>query len=477
MTRTRTNPFLTLAYEPALEQLSSGFWDPVSAAEFPQHILRFRNDDLLPLLGLDPAAVSDADFIEAFGQFQAPTPFLAWRYHGYQFGNYNPFLGDGRGFVYGQVRGTDGRLYDLGTKGSGRTPYSRGADGRLTLKGGVREVVAAEALHALGVRTSRCLSLIETGEQLWRHDEPSPTRASVMVRLNHSHIRFGTFECLHYNRQPDGIRQLLEHAIAYYYPHLAGDPERGARFYYELVQHVAELAAQWMAAGFCHGVLNTDNMSITGESFDYGPFAFIPTYNPQFTAASFDWFRRYSYGNQPAICRLNLELLQQPLAAAIPSTEMEASLAQFDARYWQAYRELMLGKLGLDSSNSGGDALLGQTLELLYATQVGYPAFFAELARGFSPSWRDRAELILENAFLPQLRQAPKLWAQWQAHYQQALAQLPAEAMDAVEARLQQRNPPTVPLHATIESVWQAISEGNDWAPFADLLARLQKRR
>ena len=168
---TNSNPLLSLRYEPMLEDLGDDYYDLVAAAEFPAQILRFRNDRLLPLLGLEVDAVTDVDFIEAFGKFIGVRPFLALRYHGYQFGAYNPFLGDGRGFIYGQVRGKDGSLYDLGTKGSGRTPYSRTADGRLTLKGGVREVLAAEALHQLGVNTSRCLSLIETGESLWRGDE------------------------------------------------------------------------------------------------------------------------------------------------------------------------------------------------------------------------------------------------------------------------------------------------------------------
>ncbi|PLZ73019.1 protein adenylyltransferase SelO family protein, partial [Fischerella thermalis] len=152
------NPFLSLKYEPALESLGDDYYDEVAAAEFPQHILRWRNDALLPKLGLNPQAVTDEDFIIAFGKFAGRKPLLALRYHGYQFGEYNPQLGDGRGFLYGQVRGIDGELYDFGTKGSGRTPYSRGGDGMLTLKGGVREVLAAEMLHRMGVRTSRCLS-------------------------------------------------------------------------------------------------------------------------------------------------------------------------------------------------------------------------------------------------------------------------------------------------------------------------------
>ncbi|NJN31598.1 MAG: YdiU family protein, partial [Synechococcales cyanobacterium RM1_1_8] len=208
------NPFLKLTYEPALESLGEDYFDPVAAAEFPSHTLRWRNDALLPQLGLDPSQVSDQDFTEAFGAFWGRSPLLALSYHGYQFGEYNPRLGDGRGFLYGQLRGRDGELYDLGTKGSGQTPYSRGGDGRLTLKGGVREVLAAEALQAQGVRTSRTLSLVETGEQLYRGDEPSPTRSSVMVRWSRSHIRFGSFERLHYLSRPDLIQKLLDHAIA-----------------------------------------------------------------------------------------------------------------------------------------------------------------------------------------------------------------------------------------------------------------------
>ena len=233
------NPILALNYEPAMESMGTDYYDDVVAANFPQQILRFRNDDVLVRLGLDPQQVSDENFVEAFGKFENPPhPFLALRYHGYQFGEYNPGLGDGRGFLYGQVRGSDGELYDFGTKGSGRTPYSRGGDGMLTLKGGVREVLAAEALHRMGVRTSRCFSLVETGLDLWRGDEPSPTRSSVMVRFSRSHIRFGTFERLNYLKRPDLIRKLLDHVVSYYYPHLTAvsATDRYARFYDELVR-------------------------------------------------------------------------------------------------------------------------------------------------------------------------------------------------------------------------------------------------
>lgn len=485
--------FLSLEYEPALESLGADYFDEVVAAEFPCHILRFRNDELLPLLGLNSTEVQEADFIQAFGKFIGVRPFLALRYHGYQFGEYNSRLGDGRGFLYGQVRGTNGKLYDLGTKGSGRTPYSRSADGRLTLKGGVREVLAAEALHYLGVRTSRCLSLIETGESLWRGDEPSPTRSSVMVRFSDSHIRFGTFERLHYLKRQDLTKKLLDHVIEYYYPQITlpeleeDKTDSYVQFYAELVERVAQLTAQWMAAGFCHGVLNTDNMSITGESFDYGPYAFIPSYNPQFTAAYFDYYRRYCYGNQPEICALNLEMLQQPLAAVIPLEEMKAALARFGEYYYYNYQQLMLNKLGFAQlSESQGNELLKLTIKLLHDSQVGYHAFFAELAQQFNSSWRDDLSQVFKDLSLfhsaePVARETKgesevSVFANWRELYHHILQNMSNEELEEITQRLREKNPKTALLRPVIEEVWAAITQEDNWEPFADLLRRLRAK-
>ena len=470
------NPFLSLEYEPALSSLGDDYFDEVPAAEFPQHILRFRNDGLLPLLGLNPETVTDEHFIEAFGKFAPIHPFLALRYHGYQFGEYNPYLGDGRGFLYGQVRGTDDYLYDFGTKGSGRTPYSRTADGRLTLKGGVREVLAGEALHQLGVTTSRCLSLIETGEALWRGDEPSPTRSSVMIRFSRSHIRFGTFERLYYFKRQDLIAKLLDHVIDYYYPacsnSFSNSKEKYAQFYSELVERVAKLAAQWMAAGFCHGVLNTDNMSITGESFDYGPYAFIPNYNPYFTAAYFDYGGRYSYGNQPFICKLNLELLGLPLAMVIPASELEPGLARFETHYESHYLQLMINKLGFEElPRREAEALLSETIRLLRNTDLGYHAFFAELAVGFNFYWRKDVDNILRDASFPLAE-----WDNWRNLYHRILNSMAADEMENIKQRLEENNPKTALLRPVIESIWEPITQEDNWQPFYDLLSKIKAK-
>ncbi|MCA1903232.1 MAG: YdiU family protein [Cyanobacteria bacterium KgW148] len=464
------NPILQLDYEPAFQSLGTDFYSVVEAASFPQHILRWRNDDILRQIGLTD--VKDEDMIEAFGHFRTDRPLLAMAYHGYQFGVYNPQLGDGRGFLYGQVRGKDGNLYDFGTKGSGNTPYSRTADGRLTLKGGVREIIAAESLHRSGVKTSRCLSMIETGEELWRSDEPSPTRSCVMVRFSLSHIRFGTFERLSYLKRPDLIKQLLDHVIHYYYPHLEDKNDRYILFYQELVERVATLCAHWMTSGFCHAVLNTDNMSITGESFDYGPYAFIPSYEPRFTAAYFDYNGRYAYANQPNACYWNLEMLQVPLAELIDRSAMEEALQMFKDCYISAYERRMEQRLGLiDLTNEELERLIRTTIQLLYATQWGYNEFFAELKDNFKPTWQEDANNILPERKQELSEQSLSLFLQWQEVYHSCLQRL--EYTDVID-RLRLWNPSKVPIRPEIERIWTAITEENDWQPFYQLVKEIQ---
>lgn len=464
------NPILNLTYEPAFQTLGDDYSDVVAAAEFPQHILRFRNDALFSLLGLDPDQVSDRHIVQALGQFQERSPLLAMRYHGHQFGEYNPHIGDGRGFLYGQVRGTDGKLYDLGTKGSGPTPYSRGGDGRLTLKGGVREILASEALHRQGVTTSRILSLVETGDQLWRGDEPSPTRASVMVRLNRGHIRFGTFERLHYLGRSDLARQLLDHVVAIYYPHIKGKDDAYARCYDELVQRTAQMAAGWMAAGFCHAVINSDNMSITGESFDYGPYAFISTYDPKFTAAYFDYGGRYRYENQPLACRWNLHMLQLVLKGVIPAEAMEESLEAYEMHYQQAYRERMTNRLGLAADSlSVSTELVSATVEMLHKTQVSYHGFFSDLCQQASSQWQASDDAIAAALSLPNEPSAQR----WVTLYRLALTQEPS--FEAIATRLAQHNPKTVPVRPEIEAVWEPIVATDDWDPLYALLDRIRE--
>ncbi|MEM6502080.1 MAG: YdiU family protein [Cyanobacteria bacterium P01_C01_bin.89] len=486
------NPWLSLDFEPAFASLGEDYFDVVKAATFPKHTLRFRNDALLSRFELTPQGVSDQHFIEAFGQFCDREPLIAMGYHGYQFGYYNPQLGDGRGFLYGQVRGQDGELYDLATKGSGSTPYSRGGDGRLTLKGGVREVLASELLARLKVRTSRCVCLIETGEELWRGDEPSPTRSSVMVRTGRSHLRFGTFERLHYMKRPDLVQKLLNHTIEIYYPHLvtgsidsggsgAVDSSLGiyAKFYAELVQRVAQLCAQWMTSGFCHAVLNTDNMLVTGESFDYGPFAFINTYDPTFTAAYFDHQGRYAYGRQPTVCRSNLEMLQAPLGLVMEKGDLEAGIAGFEDAYHKEYRQRMTARLGFAGlSLEDEDDIVEATVRFLAASQADYSDFFIQLRQSFQPAWRDDGTLQT----LSPLRMAKdskvstaaiEEWGQWRLVFHRLLQGLSNDELKDVGDRLAQWNSTVSLVRPEIESLWEPITEEDDWSIFNKIVKQI----
>ncbi|MYF36164.1 MAG: YdiU family protein [Synechococcus sp. SB0678_bin_12] len=471
---TTNNPLLALPFEPSLEYLGSDYWDVVEAACFPETRLRFRNDALLQQLGLDPSGVSRDHLEAAYGRFEGRQPLLALRYHGYQFGVYNPQLGDGRGFLYGQVRDRHGQLQDLGTKGSGQTPWSRGGDGRLTLKGGVREVIAAEALHRLGVTTSRTMILIETGEQLYRGDEPSPTRSSVMVRLAKTHLRFGSCERLLYLQQPGQLVRLLHHVQRTYYPHLAEADNPLLAMVAELVERVAHMAAQWMVAGFTHGVLNTDNMSLAGESFDYGPYGFLGSWDPGFTAAYFDHTGLYAYGRQPAVCHHNLKLLLQPLAMALPLEALEATIAPFGSIYGTAYRAGLLRRLGLAQpwatvqtmAPPAGD-LVSLTLQLLAAWRIDYGDFFAGLRDQVS-----RSDLEEPDALRPWHGPEPprQPWLAWRDCWWSHWHGLRGDGRQAARWALQRWNLTRTPTRPVIEQVWQAISDHDNWEPFHQLV-------
>src|SRR5689334_22863278 len=338
-------------YIPAKEifDLQPDFADDVAAANFPQTILRFRNDRAAASVGLE--GLTDEEWIRHFGRFEPLADNLrqplALRYHGHQFRVYNPDIGDGRGFLFAQMRDGAERLLDLGTKGSGQTPYSRFGDGRLTLKGGVREVLATEMLEALGVETSKSFSLIETGEALERGDEPSPTRSSVLVRLQHSHIRYGSFQRHAFFEKPERITALVDHVIDAYYPELGGANDRPVALLEAVVGRAARLCARWMAAGFVHGVLNTDNMNMTGESFDYGPYRFLPYNDPNFTAAYFDHGGLYAFGRQPEAVFWNLQQLAGCFSLVADSGPLVAALNGFGAAYRAELAAAIVMRLGL----------------------------------------------------------------------------------------------------------------------------------
>ena len=298
-----------MATQPILE-LGNAFYDVVAPADFPAAIPRFCN-----LRWAERVGLGEVEWERHFARFEPldgnlSEP-LALRYHGHQFRHYNPDLGDGRGFLFAQLRDDAKRLLDLGTKGSGTTPWSRRGDGRLTLKGGVREVLATEMLEALGVNTSKSFALFETGEALHRGDEPSPTRSAVLTRLSHGHIRIGTFQRLAFLSDADALKALTRYCLTYLYDEPSEDPVRLLNL---VCEATAGLAASYIAAGFVHGVLNSDNINITGESFDYGPWRFAPEWDEGFTAAYFDEGGLYAFGRQPEAIQWDVAQLTGCLA-------------------------------------------------------------------------------------------------------------------------------------------------------------------
>lgn len=452
-------------YRPRTDILDLGdpFYDAVAAAAFPQHILRFRNDRAAAEIGIvaaddaasDSLPLTDAAWIDHFGRF-APLPGslpepLALRYHGHQFQMYNPDIGDGRGFLFAQATDHRDRLLDLGTKGSGQTPYSRFGDGRLTLKGGVREILATEMLEALNVPTSRSFSLIETGEQLARGDEPSPTRSAVLVRLNHSHVRIGTFQRLAYERDAEAMQRLVGYVLTRLYDRTPGsDP--AIDLFDEALGRVATLTARFMAAGFVHGVLNTDNINLTGESFDYGPWRFAPTWDTGFTAAYFDHHGLYALGRQPDAMHWNVMQLAVALRTVAEASPLIAVLESFPERYAQAAAAAILWRLGLKPRDTASDRALADAVTTALAMS-GMPidAFFHDAFGGWLPEGDEWSAFEEVRARMTEYR--------------------PRRERDGDHWNL----PPCSMLIDEVEAIWSAIAEHDDWTPFERKIAAIRR--
>jgi uncharacterized protein YdiU (UPF0061 family) len=456
-----------LAHRPerAHAALGDAFFDPVRPADFPRADLRFRNDRWAARVGLED--LDSAAWTARFGRFEPlpgslPEP-LALRYHGHQFRVYNPDLGDGRGFLYAQLRDLrDGRLLDLGTKGSGVTPWSRAGDGRLTLKGGVREILATEMLEALGVYTSKTFSLIETGEALVRGDEPSPTRSAVLVRLSHSHVRIGTFQRLAAHGQWDEMRRLVDHCLALYWPEAQG-PDPAAALFDAVVGACARLGAEWFAAGFVHGVLNTDNVNVTGESFDYGPWRFLDRFDPAFTAAYFDHAGLYCFARQPEALNWNLARLGECLIPISSRAAIEPPFDAFGPRFQRALAAQTFGRLGLAPDPDAALPLTHAFWQAMQATEPPFQQVFHDLLGGGEPARLRASPLrpIYETAA-------------WAEVIDGLRALPPAPGLAAARAHPRADAPPETLVIDEVEAIWESIDRADDWEPLRRKLASIQ---
>ena len=451
--------------------LPSLLYGAVKPASFPETRLIYQNTAWATRLQMQDNLKNADDWIRRFGRFEAfdnsfAEP-LALCYHGHQFGTYNPDLGDGRGFLYAQIIDPDnGHLLDFGTKGSGQTPFSRGADGRLTLKGAMRELLATEMLDALGVNTSKTFAIVETGESLERHDEPSPTRAAVLTRLSHGHIRIGSFQRLIYMDDQNSLESLIRYVLANYYAidHAEQMPiaEAAESLLSLVAERFAHLVSTWMAAGFVHGVLNTDNFNVSGESFDYGPWRFLPFMDPGFTAAYFDQQSRYCYGRQPqatfwALCRL--------ADCMVPFVAVER-LEKLVQRYQDMLEPAMITatcrRLGIDASWDSAGEMVAAYMQALKSTQVGFDEACFDWYGGEAGLNKAKSHA---RGSIYQSRDFAKAY--------DLLSQAPTDVDAQPDHRYFQNDNPMHLRVDQVEAIWAPIAATDDWSPLRSALAQI----
>lgn len=380
-----------IAFDNSYAQLPDRFFarqqaQPVAAP----HLIKL-NKTLATHLGLDAQWLASPDGVAmlAGNAFPAQAAPLAQAYAGHQFGNWVPQLGDGRALLIGEVVNADNERFDIQLKGSGRTPFSRGGDGRAALGPVLREYILCEAMHALGVPTTRALAAVETGEKVMR-DGMEP--GGIFTRVAASHIRVGTFQYLYAREDHDGIRALVDHVIARHFPQLMDSDNRAAALLGAVVERQAGLIAQWLLIGFIHGVMNTDNMTISGETIDYGPCAFLDDYDPGKVFSSIDRGGRYAYGNQPNIGQWNLSNFAHTLMPVMADDEEAAiamareKMASYATIFEARYREGLCAKIGLPNAQAPDFALAQDLLRTMALGRADFTRTFRHLSNlGIEP--------------------------------------------------------------------------------------------
>jgi uncharacterized protein YdiU (UPF0061 family) len=434
----------------------------------------YFNRELADELGLDAAALADDAGAALFAGNVVPEGAepIAQAYAGHQFGGFSPQLGDGRALLLGEVIDREGCRRDIAFKGSGRTPFSRGGDGKAAVGPMLREVLIGEAMHALGIPTTRALAVVATGEPV-RRERALP--GAVLTRVAASHLRVGTFEYFAARGEAERLRRLVDYAIARHDPALADAPNRALALLRAVAGRQAALVAQWMNVGFIHGVMNTDNTTISGETIDYGPCAFMEAYEPQTVFSSIDHHGRYAYGNQPFIARWNLARLAEALLPLLADDEPQAVahatevIDAFPAWYRDALLQGQRAKLGLRTAEEGDAALADDWLALLHAERVD-----------FTLAWRHLADIAAgDDAPLRALFADPQAPGAWLSRWRERCAREDGEAgpTAGVERarRLRAVNPRVMPRNHRVEEALAAASDEGHLAPFERLLDALKR--
>ncbi|HKU01260.1 MAG TPA: YdiU family protein [Arthrobacter sp.] len=429
---------------------------PWQAEEAPSPELLVLNDKLATDLGLDPQYLRSPEGVRLLVGNHVPagaTP-VAQAYAGHQFGGYSPLLGDGRALLLGEVMDRNGRLLDVHLKGSGRTPFARAGDGRAVVGPMLREYVVSEAMHALHIPTTRSLAVVATGRQV-RRDDMLP--GAVLARVAGSHLRVGSFQYARATENMDLLKRLADHAISRHYPQAADAANPYLALFAAVVTAQAELVARWMLVGFVHGVMNTDNMTISGETIDYGPCAFMDAFNPAAVYSSIDVGGRYAYANQPVLAEWNLARLAEAMLPLIDQDQEKAVapavevLGGFRGRYSTAWTRGMTAKLGLDSADeSRAGTLVDDVLDILKDGPVDYTLFFRNLGKAARGDHRAVRGMVLDLAALDA----------WLVRWREL--EPDAGLMDSV-------NPAYIPRNQLVEEALAAATAGN-LAPLQRLL-------
>jgi len=424
------------------------------------------NHGLAQQLGIDPAWLESEEGVDTIAGNHVPVGAdpIATVYAGHQFGSWNPRLGDGRAILLGEVIGRDGERYDVQLKGSGITPFSRSGDGRAPLGPVLREYLVSEAMAALGVPSSRTLAAVTTGEPVYREQRLA---GGVLIRVAKSHIRIGTLQYFASMQDLDGLKLLIDHVIARHYPEIADAENPVLAMFEQVVGKQAALIAHWQAVGFIHGVMNTDNMLLSGETIDFGPCAFLDGYDSATVFSSIDHGSRYAYRNQPAIAHWNLACLVQTLLPFIDDDEEAATaLAQavldtFPERYVEAHFSRLHDKFGLATEEDDDKTLMQDFLDLLEAGHLDYTLAFRRLA-----------ELPLGSDDIKPLFDFPESFAEWLSRWRERSAHEPNSAQQR-QQQMMAANPAFIARNHLVE---QAIAEAysGDFRFFHRLLERLE---
>ncbi len=456
-----TSPPL-FAFDNSFARELAGLYEPWRAASAPAPRLLALNDDLAAELGVDPSALREPDGIAVLVGNATPdgaSP-VAQAYAGHQFGGFSPRLGDGRALLLGEVLDVHGRRRDLHLKGSGRTPFARGGDGKAAVGPMLREFAIGEAMHTLGVPTSRALAVVATGDRVARE---TMLPGAVLVRVAASHLRVGTFEYAAAYGGATLLRRLADHAIARHRPEAVEEENPYLAFLEGVVEAQASLVARWMLVGFVHGVMNTDNMAISGETIDYGPCAFMEAFDPATVYSSIDHGGRYAYGNQPRIAQWNLARLAETLLPLVHADAEEAAAAatavlqSFPDRFDSYWSRGIGAKLGIAEGRPANKPLIDDLLGLLQAQGVDFTSFFRALS-----SWlrgnRAAARSLFKN---------PSAFDDWADRWMLQIGH--ARDLRATADEMDRVNPAYIPRNHLVEEALVAAT-GGDLEPFERLL-------